>query len=121
MVSVCSIAEFARGTEISNQISALVRSLNPRPLKIQERIHFKVLSLTYNSLHSSQPTSLCEFSTTHPPPIILLSPLFRLLLTSHLMFSNQAISITALVFGMTYHLNSTPFLYLNHRHCRSDH
>src|SRR6218665_3795417 len=35
-------------------------------LKIPERIHFKVLSLTYNSLQSSQPTYLRELFTIHP-------------------------------------------------------
>src|SRR6218665_2406351 len=35
-------------------------------LKINERIHFKVLSLTYNSLQSSQPTCLRELFTIQP-------------------------------------------------------
>jgi len=35
-------------------------------LKIPERIHFKVVSLTYNSLQSSQPTYLSELFTIQP-------------------------------------------------------
>src|SRR6218665_952646 len=34
--------------------------------KIPERIHFKVMSLTYNSLQSSKPTYLCELFTIQP-------------------------------------------------------
>src|SRR6218665_3329709 len=68
-------------------------------LKIPERIHFKVLSLTYNSLQSSQPTYLRELFTIQPTRSTRSSScltLSRLPVTSHLMFSNRAISLTAI-------------------------
>src|SRR6218665_1458169 len=50
-------------------------------LKFQECIHFKVLSITYNTLQSSQPTYLREVftiqptrSTNHPPVLPFLDP-----------------------------------------------
>ena len=68
-------------------------------LKIPERIHFKVLSyITYNSLQSSQPTYLRELFTIKPTCSTRSSSyltLSRPTVTSHLMFSNRAISITA--------------------------
>ena len=65
-------------------------------LKILERIHFKVQSLTYNSLQSSQPTYLRERFTIQPTRSTRSSScltLSRPTVTSHLMFSNRAISI----------------------------
>src|SRR6218665_3748170 len=68
-------------------------------LKILEHIHFKVLSLTYNSLQSSQPTYLRELFTIQPTRSTRSSSCLTLYrpppVTSHLMFSNRAISITA--------------------------
>src|SRR6218665_1024985 len=61
-------------------------------LKIPERIHFKVLSLTYNSLQSSQPTYLRELFTIQPTCSIRSSScltLSRPPVASHLMFSNH--------------------------------
>src|SRR6218665_922332 len=67
-------------------------------LEIPERIHFKVLSLTYNSLQSPQPTYRRELFTIQPTPSTRSSSCFTLSrppITSHLMFSSRAISITA--------------------------
>src|SRR6218665_2953523 len=69
-----------------------------RAVSIPERIHFKVLSLTYNSLQSSQATHLRELFTIQPTRSTRSSScltLSRPPVTSHLMFSNRAISITA--------------------------
>src|SRR6218665_1585047 len=57
-----------------------------------------VLSLTYNSLQSSQPTYLREIFTIQPTRSTRSSScltLSRPPVTSHLMFSNRAIPITA--------------------------
>src|SRR6218665_1686798 len=55
--------------------------------------------------------------------IILSHPFSTPAVTAHLMFSNRAISnsnhVLHHVFGMTYHLNSAPFLRLHCRHCQS--
>src|SRR6218665_4214853 len=67
-------------------------------LKIPERIHFKVVSLTYNSLQSSQPTYLSELFTIQPTRYTRSSScltLSRPPVTSHLTFSERAISVTA--------------------------
>ena len=67
-------------------------------LKIPERIHFKVLSLTYNSLQSSQPTYLRELFTIQPTRSTRSSScltLSRPPVTSHLTFSERAISVSA--------------------------
>src|SRR6218665_869519 len=105
-----------------HHITPVLKSLHW--LKIPERIHFKVLSLTYNSLQSSQPTYLRELFTIqpspstpsssspppHPPSLRDLSPtqpspsprspscltLSRPPVPSHLTFSERAISVTAL-------------------------
>ena len=66
--------------------------------RMPKRIHFKVLSLTYNSLQSSQPTYLRELFTIQPTRSTRSSScltLSRPLVTSHLMFSNRAMPITA--------------------------
>src|SRR6218665_2982482 len=47
-----------------HHITPVLKSLHW--LKIPESIHFKVLSLTYNSLQSSQPTYLRELFTIQP-------------------------------------------------------
>ena len=62
---------------------------------------------------SIQPTYLREAFTIQPTRRTLSASfltLSRPLITSHLMFSNQTISITADC--TSYHLNSAPFLYL---------
>src|SRR6218665_2747003 len=94
---------------------------NPRAHPFQS-----ILSLTYNYMYlqSSQPTKLRELFTIQPTRSTRSSScltLSRPPVTSHLMFSNQAISITAPmhVFGMTYPLNYAPFLRLHRRHCQS--
>src|SRR6218665_2631506 len=91
--------------------------------KIPERIHFKVLSLTYNSLQSSQATYLRELFTIQPTQSTLSSSCLTISRppgTSYLIFSKRAISNTApRLWKMTNNLNSAPFLYLHHRHCQS--
>src|SRR6218665_25921 len=67
-------------------------------VRIAERIHFKVLSITYNSLQSSQPTYLHKLFTIQPTCSTRSSScltLSRPPVTFHLMFSKGAISITA--------------------------
>src|SRR6218665_3828754 len=79
-----------------HHITPVLKSLHW--LKIPERIHFKVLSVTYNSLQSSQPTYLRELFTIQPTRSTRSSScltLSRPLITSHLTFSQRAISVTA--------------------------
>src|SRR6218665_1945481 len=79
-----------------HHITPVLKSLHW--LKVPERIHFKVLSLTYNSLQSFQPMYVRELFTIQPPRSIRSSScltLSRPPVTSHLMFFNRAISITA--------------------------
>ena len=68
-----------------HHITPVLKSLHW--LKIPERIHFKVLSLTCNSLQSSQPTYLHQLFTIRGNPlysIIILSHPFSTPVTSHL-------------------------------------
>src|SRR6218665_2584526 len=77
-------------------ITPILKSLHL--LKIPERIHFKVLSLTYNSLKYPQLTLLCELFTiqqTCSTRSSLCLSLPRPPVTSYPMFSSRAISITA--------------------------
>src|SRR6218665_471505 len=90
-------------------------------LNIQERIHFKVQSLTNNSMQSSQSTYLRQLftiqptrSTHHRPVSAFLDPCARSPLIS--CSPTEPCPSLHYVFGMTYHLNSAPFLYLHHRH-----
>src|SRR6218665_1951247 len=59
-----SVARAVIRTPRHHHITPVLKSLHW--LKIPERIHFKVLSLTYNSLQSSQPTYLRELFTIQP-------------------------------------------------------
>src|SRR6218665_922557 len=64
-----SLARAVTRTPRHHHIHPVPKSLHW--LKIPERIHFKVLSLTYNSLQSSQPTHLRQplpLPPTPPPP-----------------------------------------------------
>src|SRR6218665_1332161 len=91
-----SLARAVTRTPRHHHITPVLKSLHW--LKIRERIHFKVLSLTYNSLQSSQPTYLRQLFTLQPPRSSRSSsclPLTRPPVTSPLMFSNRAISITS--------------------------
>ena len=66
--------------------------------KIPERIHFKVLSSTYNSLQYSQPRYLRDLFTIQPTRSTRSSSILALSrppVTTHLKFSNRAISNTA--------------------------
>jgi len=90
------IARAVTRTPRHHHVTPVLKSLHW--LKIQERIHFKVLSLTYNSLQSSQSTYLRELFTIQPTRSTRSSScltLSRSPVTSHLMFSNRTISITA--------------------------
>src|SRR6218665_2702387 len=108
-------------TDIQIHITAVLKSLHW--LKIPERINFKVLSLTHNSLQSSQAPSPHTFVNSSPssqhdlldhhPLSPFLDP--RSLLIS--CFPPEPYQSLSHVFGMTYHLNSAPFLRLHHRHC----
>ena len=67
-------------------------------LKIPEHIHFKVRSLTYNCMQSSQSTYIRELFTIQQTSYTWSSSYFTLYrspVTSKLLFSNWAISITA--------------------------
>src|SRR6218665_1303704 len=91
-----SLARAVNRTPRHHHITPVLRSLHW--LKIPERIHFKVLSLIYNSLQSSQPTYLCELFTIQPTRSTRSSScltLSRPPVTSHLTFSKRAISVTA--------------------------
>src|SRR6218665_3848764 len=91
-------------------------------LKIPERIHSKVLSLSYNSLQSSQPTYLRELFTIQPTGSTRSSScltLSRPPVTSHPMFSNQAISITAPRLWNDLPPELRTISLPHHRHCQS--
>src|SRR6218665_872889 len=59
-----SLARAVTRAPVHHRITTVLKSLHW--LKIPERIHFKVMSLTYNSLQSSQPTYLRELFTIQP-------------------------------------------------------
>ena len=56
--------KFTRRTPRNHHITPVLKSLHY--LKISERIQFKVLSLTYDSLQYSQPTYLHQLFTINP-------------------------------------------------------
>src|SRR6218665_154564 len=65
-------------------------------LKIPERIEYKVISLTYNTLQSSQPSYLSQLFTIQPPRSTRFSSTLTLLrpyVTSSLKFSNRSIAV----------------------------
>ena len=65
-------------------------------LKIPERIEYKVISLTYNTLQTSQPSYLRQLFTIQPPRSTRSSSALTLLrpsITSSLKFSNRSIAI----------------------------
>src|SRR6218665_643368 len=91
-----SFARAVTRTPRHHHITPVLKSLHW--LKIPKRIHIKVLSLTHNSLQSSQPTYLRELFTIQPTRSTRSSScltLSRPPVTSHLIFSNRAISTTA--------------------------
>src|SRR6218665_2630482 len=91
-----SLARAVTRTPRHHHITPVLKSL--QWLKIPERIHLKVLYLSYNSLQSSQPTSFRDLLTikqTHSTQSSSFLPLSRPPVPSHLMFPNGAISITA--------------------------
>src|SRR6218665_4161810 len=91
-----SLARAVTRTPRHHHITPVLKSLHW--LKIPECIHFKVLSLIYNPLQSSQPTYLRELFTIQPTPSTRSSScptLSRPPVPSHLTFSERAISVTA--------------------------
>src|SRR6218665_2302215 len=67
-------------------------------LKIPQRIEYKVVSFTYNTLQSSQPSYLCQLFTIQPPRSTRSSSTLTLLrpsVTSSLKFSNRSIDVAA--------------------------
>jgi hypothetical protein len=91
-----SLARAVTRTPKRHHITPILKSLHW--LKIPERIHFKVLSLTYNSLQYSKPSYLRELFTIQETRSTRSSSgltLSRPSITSHLKFSERAISYTA--------------------------
>ena len=91
-----SLARAVTRTPKHHHITPILKSLHW--LKIPERIHFKVLSLTYNSLQYSQPRYLRDLFTIQPTRSTRSSSILTLSrppVTTHLKFSNRAISNTA--------------------------
>src|SRR6218665_3227998 len=68
-----SLARAVTRTPRHHHITPVLKSLHW--LKIREHIHFKVLSLTYSSLQSSQPTYLHELFTIHQHALLDHHPL----------------------------------------------
>src|SRR6218665_946635 len=88
-----SLARAVTKTPWHHHITPVLKSLHW--LKIPECIHFKVLSLTYNSLQSSQPTYLRELLTIQPTCSTRSSScltLSRPPVTSHLTFSERSVT-----------------------------
>jgi uncharacterized protein involved in tolerance to divalent cations len=105
-----SLARAVTRTPKHHHITPILKSLHW--LKIPERIHFKVLSLTYNSLQCSQPRYLRDLFTIQPTRSTRSSSVLTLsrpAVTTQLKFSNRAISITAPISGTIYPLNSKLF------------
>jgi len=91
-------------------------------LKISERIHFKVLFLTYNSLQSSQRTYLREVFTIQPTRSTRTSSCLTLSWPRSVLISCSPTELYPPlhhIFGITYHLDSAPFLHLHHCRCQS--
>src|ERR1700733_5174853 len=91
-----SLARAVTRTPRHHHITPILKSLHW--LKIPQRIHFKVLSLTYNSLQYSQPKYLRDLFIIQPTRSTRSSSYLTLSLppvTSRLKFSNRAISYTA--------------------------
>src|SRR6218665_4093631 len=91
-----SLARAVTRTPRLHHITPVLKSLHW--LKIPERIHFKVLSLTNKPPQSSQPTYLRELFTIQPTHSTRSSScltLSRPPVTSRLTFSKRAISVTA--------------------------
>src|SRR6218665_252640 len=89
-----SLARAVTRTPRHHHITPVLKSLHW--LKIPERIHFKVLSLTYNSLQSSQPTSLRELFPIQPTRStrsLSRHTLYRPPPLYHPMFSTRGMSI----------------------------
>jgi len=115
-----SLARSVTRTPRHHRITPVLKSLHW--LKIPEFIHFKVLSITYNSLQSPQPTYLRQLFTIQPTRSARSSSCLTLSRPRSLLIScSPAEPYPSLhhVFGMTFCPNYAPFLYLYHRHCQS--
>src|SRR6218665_2908689 len=115
-----SLARAVTRTPRHHHITPVLKSLHR--LKIPERIHFIVLSLTYNSLQSSKPPYLRELFTIQPTRSTRSSScltLSRPPVTSHLMFSKRAISVTAPRLWNDLPPELRTFFYLHHHHSKS--
>src|ERR1043165_7263504 len=91
-----SLARAVTRTPKHRHITPILKSLHW--LKMPERIHFKVLSLTYNSLQYSKPSYLRDLFTIQPTRSTRSSSVLTLSrppVTTHLKFSNRALSSNA--------------------------
>jgi hypothetical protein len=89
-----ALARAVTKTPKHHHITPVLKSLHW--LKIPERIEYKVLSLTYNTLQSSQPFYLRQLFTIQPQRSTRSSSALTLLrpsVTSSLKFSNRSIAI----------------------------
>src|SRR6218665_2374295 len=92
-----ALARAVTKTPKHHHITPLLKKLHW--LKIPERIKYKVISLSYNTLQSSQPSYLRQLFTMQPPRSTRSSSTLTLLrpsVTSSLKFSNRSIAVAAL-------------------------
>src|SRR6218665_2055058 len=96
-----------------HHITPVLKSLNW--LKIPERIEYKVISLTYNTLQSSQPLYLRQLFTIQPPRSTRSSSTLTLLrpsVTSPLKSSNRSIAAPYIHIGL--HIYYIYYVYILH-------
>ena len=89
-----ALARAVTKTPKHHHITPVLKSLNW--LKIRERIEYKVISLTYNSLQTSQPSCLRQLFTVQPLRSTRSSSTLTLLrptVTSSLKYANRSIAI----------------------------
>src|SRR6218665_2159551 len=112
-----SLAWAVTRTPRHHHITPVLKSLHW--LKNPECIRFKVLSLTCNTPSSRTFATSSPFSQPalpdHPPVSPFLDPRSLLISCSPV----EPYPSLHHVFGMTYHPNSTLFLYIHYRHCQS--
>src|SRR6218665_469052 len=89
-----ALAHAVTKTQKHHHITLVLKKLHW--LKIPERIEYKVISLTYNTLQSSHPSYLRQLFTIQPPRSTRSSSTLTLLspsVTSSLKFSNRSIAV----------------------------
>src|SRR6218665_114359 len=99
-----ALARAVTKTPKHHHITSVLKKLHW--LKIPQRIEYKVISLTCNTLQSSQPSYLRQLFTIQPPRSIRSSSTLTLLrpsVTSSLKFSNRSIAIAVPLFGTNSH------------------